>query len=156
MRTYTLRLAMTAIMVTVVYLGPNTSTIAQTPVPTPAVAKQVLKLTKSNWIQFRNYQDTQFVYFTHFLSWKCALKEIRYSVNSKDLAHSFPLPDCNPDSPFHVNPEKDLVYLSFPLGEAKTVSIQVIFKDDTESAVRSFKPCKVKGDQTCGKPAEMQ
>lgn len=149
-----LRFALAAFLVAVICLLPHERAKAQTPVPTPAAAKQILKLTRNSWIQFRNFEGQQIVYFTSFLTWKCALKEIRFSVNSKDLAKRFPLPNCNPDNPLHVDPNKDLAYLTFPLGEVETVSIQVVYQDDTKSAVHSFMPCDVDGDQTCGKIAK--
>lgn len=126
---------------------------AQTPVPSVAVVKQVLKLSRNQWIQFRNYNGRQLVYFTLFVTYKCGLKKIRYSVNSADLDKQFPLPECVPFVPYNIGPN-DKIYLTFDPGTAKTVSVQLVFDDDTNSEVRTFKPCEVTGDVTCGVPVE--
>ena len=95
---------------------------AQSSVPSVAMVKQALKLSKTQWIQFRNYNGRQLVYFTLFVTYKCGLKEIRYSVNSADLGKQFPLPECVPLVPYNVGPT-DKVYLTFGPGTAKTVSV---------------------------------
>ena len=137
-----------------ILFGKPSSVRAQTPVPSVAVVKQVLKLSRNQWIQFRNYNGRQLVYFTLFVTYKCGLKEIRYSVNSEDLDKQFPLAECVPFVPYNIGPN-DKVYLTFEPGTAKTVSVQLVFDDDTKSVVRTFKPCKVAGDVTCGVPVKL-
>ena len=135
------------------FFGTVSNVRAQSPVPSVAVVKQVLKLSRNQWIQFRNYNGRQLVYFTLFVTYKCGLKEIRYSVNSADLDKQFPLPECVPFVPYNIGPN-DKIYLTFDPGTAKMVSVQLVFDDDTNSEVRTFKPCEVKGDVTCGVPVE--
>lgn len=137
----------------VALLGAADGVVAQSRVPNVATVKQVLKLSKGQWLQFRNYNGRQWVYFTLFVTYKCGLKEIRYSINSADLDKRFPLPECHPQVPFNIGPN-DKVYLKFPLGTAKTVSIQLVYGDDTESQMRTYKPCDIEGDVTCGVSVE--
>lgn len=124
---------------------------AQVPVPTAAAAKNVMALTKNSWVQFRNYEGKQYLYFTHFISWKCGLKEVRYSINGKSVDQKFPLPECNRDIPFDVDVKKNKIYLSMPLGTARSAAVQLVYKDGSKSDVLVFEPCDVDRDQSCAK-----
>ena len=131
-----------------------TSGYAASRKPTTEMTKQALAATKGQWIAFRNYDGAQFIYFTGLISWKCGLNQIRYSINNERLDQEFPLPECNPHAPFVMDPENDQIYLRLPLGSAKTVSIQVVFGDDTKSPAITYKPCNVEGDTTCAVPVK--
>ena len=123
---------------------------AQSPVMPVAQMRAALEATAGQWIQFRNYDGRQWVYFTGLVTWKCGLSEIRYSVNSRDLGERFALPECNPQIPFHIDPAKDQIYLTFAPGGARTVSVQIVYSDGVESPARTYRPCDVEGDVTCG------
>lgn len=127
---------------------------AQQIAPTPEMTKNVMNLTKKTWVQFRNYDGKQLLYFTHFFAWKCAIKEVHYSINSKELSETLTLPECNPDAPFDVDPIKHTVYKTYPLGHANQVTVQIIYSDDTKSETLSFAPCNVERDQSCAKLVE--
>lgn len=55
--------------------------------------KQILPMTKENWIAFRNYDGKQLIYFTHLVVYRCGLSEIRYSFNSHALDSRLDMPD---------------------------------------------------------------
>lgn len=126
---------------------------AQSRVPTVPFVKKVLISTKGRWISFRNYSGQQLIYFTHLLSWKCGISELHYSINGRALDQRWAVPHCNPLVPYNIDP-KTKTHLTLPLGGAKSLSVQVIFKDGSKSAVRSFGPCNVTGDTTCGVPIQ--
>lgn len=127
---------------------------ADSHVPTPALAKTALEATKRNWVAFRNYNGRQLVYFTHLVTWHCAMTSIRYSYNGADDWKSWPVPACNEDVPYAVNPETDKLYETFKLGSIETVAVEITLSDGQVLPVRAFKPCNVPGDTTCGKPAD--
>ena len=65
--------------------------------PDVAIYKAMLDANKTTgWIQFRNYDDKQLIYFTALQTMHCRLSEIRYSINSDELDQRFPLGECNP------------------------------------------------------------
>lgn len=127
---------------------------SQQAVPTAASTKQVMELTKGSWVQFRNYDGKQLLYFTHFVTWKCGIETVTFSLNDRSFWREFPLPDCNEDIPLQVDPTQDLVYLTYQLGTVKTVSVQLEYIDGTKSKIREFRPCNVDKDQTCVKLVE--
>ena len=108
------------------------------------------------WVQFRNFDEKQIVYFTALQTLHCRLSEIRYSINSKDLDKRFNLVKCNPQQPFALpsdsRPDDILIYLD--KGEASTVAVQVVWEDGTESEIAVYEPCQDVGDQTCAWPLE--
>ncbi len=118
-------------------------------VPSLEMTKQALMASKSNWVAFRNYNGRQLVYFTQLVAWKCGLKEIRFIINDDGEMESWPLTECNPDTPYDVS--KDTLYVSLPLGTADIVSVQVVFNDGNETELVTFAPCDVEGDTTCGR-----
>ena len=119
-----------------------------TPIPL-ATVKQAINATKANWIAFRNYDGQQLLYFTQLLTWKCGLREIRYGLNSSHLADLWPLPVCNPQTPYHLDPNYDHIYVNYPLDSLKFVSVQVVFADGATTDVMTYTPCDVANEVTC-------
>ena len=120
--------------------------------PDVAIYKAMLDANKTTgWIQFRNYDDKQLIYFTALQTMHCRLSEIRYSINSDALDKRFPLGTCNPQIPFNL-PDSDTneyIYISLPAGEAKTLAIQAVWDDGAGSEIVVYKPCEGVGDATC-------
>ena len=85
----------------------------------------------------------------------CRLSEIRYSVNSDALDKTFPLVDCIKALPFSLPSDAGLEAIAIQLapGEAKSVTVQVVWSDGAESETLTFVPCDGVGDQTCAQPA---
>lgn len=124
--------------------------MAQSRVPPPDQMRMMIEAGADQWIAFRDYNGRQLIYFTHFVSMKCGIAELRYSVNSTELDQVWPLPDCHEQIPFHVDPETDQIYLDLELGAAETVTVLVRYLDGGQSPVRTYRPCDVEGDVTCG------
>ena len=56
--------------------------------------KSIMEATKDSWIAFRIYDGRQYYYVTQILSWRCGLKQLRYSENSEAPVRTWPLPEC--------------------------------------------------------------
>lgn len=124
--------------------------------PPIAVYEAMLEANKtSGWVQFREFGGHQLVYFTPLQTMHCRLSEIRYSINSEALDRTFPLVDCVPALPFSLPSDAGLEAIAIELapGEAKSVTVQVVWSDGSESEVRTFVPCEGVGDQSCALPA---
>lgn len=120
----------------------------------PGFAKRALELTRDKWVAFRNFNGRQLIYFTQIVTYKCGLKEVRYSFNTRDVAERFQLPRCDPQNPFRLDPQNDKIYLSLAPGTVGTMSVQLVYGDGTASKVHTFAPCVGKGDATCGVPID--
>jgi len=99
----------------------------------PKQMKQILNMTQKNWVSFRDFNGKQLIYFTHLESYTCGIKEVRYSINSDILDEIWELQPCDLKNPMTVT--KDLIYLTMPLGTAKSIAVQVTFADDTKSEI---------------------
>lgn len=120
--------------------------------PDVSIYKAMLEANKTTgWIQFRNYDDRQLIYFTALQTMHCRLSEIRYSINSDALDKRFPVATCNPRLPFNLPSDstEEYVYLSLAKDEAETITIQVAWDDGAGSEIIVYKPCEGVGDATC-------
>lgn len=111
--------------------------------------KTIVPLVKASWISFRNYNGRQLIYFTMLQTYRCGLREIRYSLNSEALDRRFALPPCDPQRPNSIDAEKYPPYISLPLGAVRSAAIQVIFSDGEASDIARFVPCDAPGDSAC-------
>jgi hypothetical protein len=110
--------------------------------------KNVLNMTADNWVAFRNFNGKTLIYYSHLVSWRCGLKEVRYGVNSREPDQSWPLPECNKMMPNTV-PYDAKIYSTHKLNSVTTLSVQVVYDDDTASPVYFYEPCEGAGDATC-------
>ncbi len=99
----------------------------------PEQIKQILNMTKSSWVSFRDFNGKQLIYFTHLESYTCGIKTVRYSINSDALDQTWELQPCDPQNPNVVT--KEIVYLSLPPGSAKSIAVQLTFADGSESEI---------------------
>lgn len=98
--------------------------------------KKALDLTKNGWISYRDYDGRLLVYFTHLISYRCAVKEVRYTIDNEEAWKEFPIPACDADKPFVV-PTDSKTYLSIPKG-TKYMMVQVTYQDGSKSELRKF------------------
>lgn len=106
------------------------------------------------WVQFRNFADKQLIYFTALQTMRCRLSEVRYSINSDALDQRFPLGACDPQQPFNMPAEDGdgkYTLLSLSPGEARTVTIQVVWEDGSGSEIITYRPCDDVGESTCAR-----
>ena len=88
--------------------------------------KSILKDTTSSWIAFRDYNGL-LVYFTHLMSYRCAIKSLRYGLDGAPPDTPYALPPCDPDNPYAL-PDDVLPYEKLP-GGTKSMSLVVEFFD---------------------------
>lgn len=98
--------------------------------------KDILEMTKTSWVSFREFDGKTLVYFTHLMSWRGGINRIYYGVDKK-----------NPDREFKFPPHKGAgtasitedvpVYVEVPSG-VKFVTVRVVYFDRTRSDVVTF------------------
>lgn len=99
----------------------------------PEQIKPVLNMTKDNWVSFRDYNGKQLIYFTHLETYTCGIQQVRYSINSDVLDQTWELQPCDPNNPLEIT--KEIIYLSLPLGTAKSIAVKLTFTDGSESEI---------------------
>jgi hypothetical protein len=106
--------------------------------PTAALAdeqKKILEQFWTSWIAFREWQGMT-VYFTHLVTYRCAIKEVHYGLGDQPVDTIFKLPPCDPADPNSV-PEGATLYMKVP-PKTQSMQVQLTYADGTTSPVRSF------------------
>jgi len=96
-----------------------------------AQGKQILEMTKGSWLSFRDYDGKVLLYFTHLLSYRPVIQEIRYSINSDAVDQTFKF---KPSDKMFISGD-DLVYISVP-ANSQYAAVQITYKDGTKSDVQ--------------------
>jgi hypothetical protein len=96
-----------------------------------AQGKMILNMTAGSWLSFRDYNGKVLLYFTHLLSHRPVIKEIRYSLNSEALDQTFKF---KPSEKSEID-ASDQVYLYVP-ENSQFATVQVTYKDGTLSPVQ--------------------
>ncbi|MGV6804441.1 MAG: hypothetical protein ACWA49_09565 [Ruegeria sp.] len=95
--------------------------------------KPILDMTKANWIAVREWQGEDWLYFTHLVIYRCAIEQVRYTVNDGEPQLRAFEP-CYPDEspPFVVKMENgNTPYDIYPLGSIETITVEITLEDGT-------------------------
>ena len=122
------------VSIALIFIGLSSSVEANMP---PAQMKQILNMTKTSWVSYRDFNGKQLIYFTHLESYTCGIKEVKYSINSDELDRVWELQPCDEKNPMAMT--KEIPYLSLKLDTAQSISLQLKFIDDTVSEVVEIK-----------------
>lgn len=101
---------------------------------TATEVRPILGMTKSNWVAVRDYEGQDLVYFTHLLSWRCGLWDIRYGLNGAPATQVFPMEPCHADtaSPNAMTDVANfLPYETFPSGHVTSIYVEIVMDDGT-------------------------
>ncbi|MEM8853023.1 MAG: caspase family protein [Pseudomonadota bacterium] len=102
--------------------------------------KQILLQLTNAWISTRDWDGRMLIYFTHLISYRCAIDTVAFSYDGDDLDRTYELAPCNPDDPHVVETASGVdsdIFQTVPSG-ATSVSVQLTFKDGTVSDVKRF------------------
>lgn len=102
-----------------------------------AANKQILDQFWTSWVTFDASGNKGLLYFTHVLSYRCAVKEMRYGFNGGPPQKALELPACDEKNPYAL-PDGYLPYMAVG-DDVKTMSVQLTYADGTSSPVREFR-----------------
>lgn len=101
----------------------------------PTIVRQILGMTRANWVAVREFDGQDLVYFTHLLAYRCGLSDLRYGVNNDVADQAFEMEPCYTDEAT-PNAIKGVPYISLPLGSVERVVVEITYADGpTERAV---------------------
>jgi uncharacterized caspase-like protein len=101
--------------------------------------KDILERMSNAWIGFRDFDGRRLVYFTHLISYRCAIDEVRYGIDSETPTEIFEMAACDPDDP-HAVPSSgpgSTIYITIPKPTA-FMSVQLTYADGTRSEVQRY------------------
>jgi hypothetical protein len=96
-------------------------------------------VTPGSWIAFREYPEGhRMALFTHLMSYRNALREVRYSVDDTSLSQRFPFKPWKDLGSTPRMGRDDRLYIEIPF-TAAFMAVQLQYLDGTESEIRTFR-----------------
>ena len=96
--------------------------------------KSILEQMPNSWVMLRKHNNRMMIYFTSLISYRCAIDQIHYSINSNHLDQTWPLAACDPINPMNVDGE---IYKILP-ADTRFVMVKIRYRDKTESKMHRY------------------
>lgn len=94
--------------------------------------KPILGATRGTWVVVRDWEGQDWVYFTHLLSWRCGLHEIRFGINGAPPEEVLEMEACHEDTLQPNAMISDLpVWRTYPAGSVQSIAVEVTYDDNT-------------------------
>src|SRR6187455_261296 len=98
--------------------------------------RKILDMTATSWLSFREFNGL-LVYYTHLMSYRCAIREVRVGIDSTVPDKVVKMPPCDPRDP-SVIPHEAQPYLKLAPA-TRSVSVELTYRDGSVSEVKSFR-----------------
>jgi Caspase domain len=98
--------------------------------------KKILEELWTAWIDFRDWNGAMLVYFSHLVTYRCAIQEVHYGYNGGPVDQVYKLPPCNILDPNSL-PEDAKIDMKIP-PKTKSMQVQLTYLDGTQSPLRTF------------------
>jgi len=67
-----------------------------------AMQRQILNQTSTSWFQFGKDHNAGYLYYTHIVSYRCAIKKVEYGLGSDPPVLELRLPPCDERDPYAI------------------------------------------------------
>jgi hypothetical protein len=98
--------------------------------------RKILEMTAGSWLSFREYNGL-LLYYTHLMSYRCAIRQVRIGLNSTIPDRAIAMPPCNQKDPMAI-PADAQPYLKVPPATG-LVSVELTYRDGSVSKVKTFR-----------------
>ena len=98
--------------------------------------RKILDMTATSWLSFREFNGL-LVYYTHLMSYRCAIREVRVGIDSAVPDKVLKMPPCDPRDP-SVIPHEAQPYLKLAPA-TRSVSVELTYRDGSVSEIKSFR-----------------
>jgi hypothetical protein len=98
--------------------------------------RKILDMTATSWLSFREFNGL-LVYYTHLMSYRCAIREVRVGIDSAVPDKVLKMPLCDPRDP-SVIPHDAQPYLKLA-PSTQFVSVELTYRDGSVSEIKSFR-----------------
>jgi hypothetical protein len=98
--------------------------------------RKILDMTATSWLSFREFNGL-LVYYTHLMSYRCAIREVRVGIDSAVPDKVLKMPPCDPRDP-SVIPRDAQPYLKLA-PSTQFVSVELTYRDGSVSEIKSFR-----------------
>jgi len=98
--------------------------------------RKILDMTATSWLSFREFNGL-LVYYTHLMSYRCAIREARIGIDSAVPDKVLKMPACDIRDP-SVIPHDATPYLKLSPA-TKSVSVELTYRDGSVSEIKTFR-----------------
>jgi hypothetical protein len=98
--------------------------------------RKILDMTATSWLAFREFNGL-LVYYTHLMSYRCAIREVRVGIDSAVPDKVLKMPPCDPRDPSAI-PHDSQPHLKLAPA-TKSVSVELTYRDGSISEIKSFR-----------------
>ena len=98
--------------------------------------RKILDMTATSWLSFREFNGL-LVYYTHLMSYRCAIREVRVGIDSAVPDKVLKMPPCDPRDP-SVIPHDANPYMKLA-PTTRSVSVELTYRDGSVSEIKSFR-----------------
>ncbi len=98
--------------------------------------RKILDMTATSWLSFREFNGL-LVYYTHLMSYRCAIREVRIGIDSAVPDKVLKMPPCNSRDPVAI-PSDAQPYLKLA-PQTKAVSVELTYRDGSVSEIKTFR-----------------
>lgn len=98
--------------------------------------RKILDMTATSWLSFRQFNGL-LVYYSHLMSYRCAIREVRIGINTAVPDKVLKLPPCDLRDPSAITAGM-LLYEKLPPA-TQFMSVELTYRDGSVSEVKSFR-----------------
>lgn len=98
--------------------------------------RKILDMTSTSWLSFREFNGL-LVYYTHLMSYRCAIREVRVGIDSTVPDKVLKMPPCDMRDPVAI-PHEATPYLKLA-PQTRSVSVELTYRDGSVSEIKSFR-----------------
>lgn len=98
--------------------------------------RKILDMTATSWLSFREFNGL-LVYYTHLMSYRCAIREARIGIDTTVPDRVLPMPPCDMKDPNAI-PYEAKPYLRLAPAN-QFVSVELTYRDGSVSEIKSFR-----------------
>jgi hypothetical protein len=98
--------------------------------------RKILDMTANSWLSFREFNGL-LIYYTHLMSYRCAIREVRIGIDSAVPDKVLKMPPCDVRDPSAI-PASAQPYLKLT-PTTQFVSVELTYRDGSVSEIKSFR-----------------
>ncbi|MCP3470026.1 caspase family protein [Bradyrhizobium sp. CCGUVB1N3] len=98
--------------------------------------RKILDMTATSWLSFREFNGL-LVYYTHLVSYRCAIREVRIGIDTAVPNQVLKMPACDMRDPTAISAGMPLYMKLAPA--TQVVSVELTYRDGSVSEIKSFR-----------------
>lgn len=106
--------------------------------------RKILDMTATSCLSFREFNGL-LVYYTHLMSYRCAIREVRVGIDNAAPDKVVKLPPCNINDPSAI-PNGAMLYQKLPPA-TQFMSVELTCRDGSESEIKTLRTANRSNNQ---------